>query len=191
MKTLALDFLRGLVMLSALWLLPQNAVRANVMSSFVVNGNGTVTYSYTVGNSAGSFDISAWSLEFPFSSPDWNQLDQLSGGSVTVPNAGWFADAGIPISGQSAQDFLSLSPASDVLIGNQQSGFSFTSLYLPGVVTYHEFSATGASASGTTMGPAILPTTVPESDGPYALLGLAALVAFAAATRTKKLVTAA
>lgn len=71
----------------------------DIVGSFVVNGNGTVTYFYEVDNTAGFFEVSLWSLDFAFANPDWNQLDAFSGGDVAVPNVDWFAQAGIPIGG--------------------------------------------------------------------------------------------
>jgi hypothetical protein len=140
-----------------------------VTGSFILNGDGTITYFYEVSNLTGAFDISLWSLEFDFPTPDWDTLDTLSGGDVSVPNSLWFADAGIPVSGASAQDFLSLDPAGDVLVGTVLAGFSFTSSLPPGRVTYHEFSATGDSASGTTVGPTAV---IPEASTWVAALGL-------------------
>jgi hypothetical protein len=134
---------------------------AEVTGSFILNGDGTITYFYEVSNLTGTFDISLWSLEFDFPTPDWDTLDTFSGGDVSVPNSLWFADAGIPVSGASAQDFLSLDPAGDVLAGTVLAGFSFTSSLPPGPVTYREFSATGDSASGTTVGPT---SVIPEAS---------------------------
>lgn len=139
---------------------------AEVIATFVVNGDGTVTYTYEVDNTAGAFDVAAWSLDLPFATPDWDQLDVLSGGGVGIPNASWFAAAGIPVGGLSAQDFVSLDAAGDVLLGTTLGGFSFTSSYLPGLVDYFEFSALGDSATGQVLGPALLPPpAVPEAGG--------------------------
>lgn len=136
---------------------------ATIIGTVVDNGDGTHTYSYEVDNSAGAFDVAVWSLEFAFAAPDWDQLDTFSGGDVSVPNADWFADAGIPVAGLSAQDFVSLDPAGDVLIGNTLAGFSFTSAYQPGLVDWAEFAATGASASGRTIGPVVHAVPAPGS----------------------------
>ena len=152
----------------------------NIIGSDVVNGDGTVTYSYIVDNLGGSFDVAAWSLEFGFPAPDWNQLDNFSGGGVTVPNENWFADAGIPVTAQTAQDFLSLAPDGDVAAGHSLAGFSFTSKFLPGTVDYSEFSADGRSISGTTIGPV---SSVPEGNGPFEALAFGAVVAIGAGTR--------
>lgn len=153
-------------------------VPADVVATFVVNGDGTVTYTYEVDNTAGAFDVAAWSLEFPFATPDWDPLDVPSGGGVGVPNATWFAAAGIPVGGLSAQDFVSLDATGDVLLGTTLGGFSFTSAYLPGLVDYLEFSALGDSVSGQVLGPALLPPpAVPEAGG---WLGGAVAVGFAA-----------
>lgn len=142
---------------------------AEVVGSFVVHGDGTVTYSYEIDNTGGTFDIALWSLEFPFAPPDWNPLDNLTGGDVIVPNAIWFAQAGTPVGGLSAQDFLSLDPAGDVLAGTSLAGFSFTSRYLPGSISFFEYSAGGDSASGTTVGPAVAPNhAVPDGGGWWA-----------------------
>lgn len=152
-------------------------ISAEIIGSFVLNADGTVTYTYQVDNTAGLFDIAAWSLEFDFASPDWIPLDSLSGGDVDIPNALWFADAGIPILGSSAQDFLSLDPAGDVLVGDLLAGFSFTSHFQPGTVTFHEFSAIGDSFSGSTVGPVAPTVAVPEGGTWIAgqfLVGLAA-----------------
>src|SRR5688572_22010579 len=91
--------------------------RGAVSGTSSLNPDGSYTYSYIVDNTAGTFDISLWSLEFDFLTPDWNQLDVPSGGDVAVPSSDWFASAGIPVTGLSAQDFLSLFPLSDVLTG--------------------------------------------------------------------------
>ncbi len=66
----------GALALAALAALPASA---DVIATFVVNGDGTVTYTYEVDNTAGAFDIALWSLEFPFATPDWDQLDTFSG----------------------------------------------------------------------------------------------------------------
>jgi hypothetical protein len=150
-----------------------------INGSFVVNGDNSVTYSYEVDNSGGSFDIAIWALEFSIV-PDWNQLDAPFG-DVTVPNQDWVASAGIPASGLTAQDFLSLGAVGDVLINSTLSGFSFTSVFLPGPIEYHEFSATGESATGQTIGPAVAPAAVPDSSSraieAMALIFLAAVSA--------------
>jgi hypothetical protein len=152
-----------------------SSVSGAVIGSYVDNGNGTFTYSYQVDNSSGLFDVAAWSLEFGFAAPDWNPLGVPDGGDVTVP-ANWFADAGIPVAGASAQDFLSLDEGSDVLRGAQLGGFSFTSTRLPGSIGYAEFSAAGESATGTTFGPTT--AVVPEVGSAY-LIGLGALMVLA------------
>src|SRR5690349_542371 len=89
-------------------------VFGNIVESDMLNADGTVTYFYQVDNVNGSFDVAAWSLEFGFTTPDWNQTETASGGGVTVPNSHWIADPGIPVIGQSAQDFLSLDLGGDV-----------------------------------------------------------------------------
>src|SRR5262245_18952984 len=96
-----------------------------IIGSFVVNGDGTVTYTYRVDNQAGLFDVAFWSLDFEFPAPDWNQVDTLGGGDVAVANPNWLAEAGIPLVGLSAQDFVSLDPTADVLTGTVLDGFSF------------------------------------------------------------------
>ncbi len=162
------SLLHSLILGSAL-LAASPSAPGEVTGSFILNGDGTITYFYEVNNLTGAFDISLWSLEFDFLTPDWDTLDTFSGGEVSVPNSLWFADAGIPVSGASAQDFLSLDPAGDVLAGAVLAGFSFTSSLPPGRVTYHEFSATGDSVSGTTIGPTAV---VPEASTWVAALAL-------------------
>jgi hypothetical protein len=153
-------------------------IRSQALVSGTVTGNpdGTFTYAYTVNNSSGPFDIGAWSLDFGITLPDWDQTDTLSGGSVSIPNADWFATAGTPISGQSAQDFISLNPAADVAVGSVLSGFSFTSHHPPGPATYHEFSGSGDSATGQTVGPANV--TVPDDGVGSATLFLLVVLSF-------------
>lgn len=147
-----------------------------VLGTVVTHGDGTITYTYTVDNSAGTFDIAGWSLEIPLLHPDWSPTDQFSGGDVTVPNAGWYASEGIPsVGGWFAQDFLSLDPASDILVGDGLGGFSLTSSLLPELVPYFEFSADGLWAGGMTMGPAKIPVGLPEGGGPYLALAMGAL----------------
>ncbi|MGZ8939726.1 MAG: hypothetical protein ACXW32_10990 [Limisphaerales bacterium] len=147
-----------------------------LIGSVADNGNGTFTYSYEIVNTSGAFDIAAWSLEFDFLTPDWNQLDTLSGGDVSVPDPGWIADAGVPIAGLSGQDFLSLDPLSDILAGSSLSGFSFTSTFGPGAVNYFEFSAIGDSAAGSVLGPV---SSVPEGSRGIELIAIAGLALFA------------
>jgi hypothetical protein len=156
---------------------PAAPAYAAIVGSAVDNGDGTFTYSFVVDNSSGSFDIAAWALDFAFATPDWDQLDTLAGGGVTVPDPNWVADIGIPVTGLSAQDFLSLSPDSDVLVGAMLAGFSFTSAYQPGEISYSEFSAFGDSAIGSTVGPSSAP--IPEARALWTFpIGLA-LLAFA------------
>jgi hypothetical protein len=154
---------------------------ASVIGTVVANPGGTWSYAYTVDNSGGAFDIASWSLDLSIPAADWNPLEALSGGDVSVPDPGWFADAGVPVAGGSAQDFLSLSPASDVARGSTLAGFSFTSSFAPGPATYFEFSATGGFVRGATVGPAA--GSVPEGGGWLAGLAALALVAFGRATR--------
>jgi hypothetical protein len=163
-----------------------SAALGNIIGSDVVHGDGTVTYSYIVDNSSGTLNVAAWSLEFGFSHPDWNRLDVTFGGDVTVPilppPGGWSADVGTPVVGQSAQDFLSLGASSDVAIGQSLLGFSFTSKFLPGMVTYFEFSASGDSLTGTTIGPV---STVPEGNGPVNAIALGVIALFGAGTKLR------
>jgi len=157
----------GLLLLTAA--LP---LRAVIVGSSVLNPDGSYTYSYTVDNTLGAFDISSWSLEFDFAAPDWDQADAFAGGGVTVPNAEWFAMPGIPLSGLSGQDFLSLSSSSDILAGTSLSGFSFTSWFAPSLVAFAESDALGASSTlASTVGPSSAAApAVPEGSGPYALM---------------------
>jgi hypothetical protein len=165
-------------------LMAANTVYGGITGSDVVNRDGTVTYSYVVDNSKGSFDVAAWSLEFGFSIPDWNQFDNFSGGDVKVPNENWFADPGTPTTGKSAQDFISLGgEGGDVEVGAKLYGFSFTSDFQPGTITFDEFSADGTSSTGTTIGPV---NAVPEGNGPFELISFAALAGFAAITRVSR-----
>ena len=129
--------------------------QAAVFSFALDNLDGTFTYNYTIDNTAGAFDIDSWSLEFDVN-PDWNQTDTSGGGDVTVPNADWFANTGTPTLGISAQDFFSLDT---VATGDTLAGFSFTSSFAPGNVTFFEFNSGGDSASGITTGPV---AAVPE-----------------------------
>ncbi|HXK21732.1 MAG TPA: hypothetical protein VMS55_03545 [Myxococcota bacterium] len=145
----------GLVLALVLFASP---VPASIIGSALDNGDGTFTYSFTVANSSGDFDVSAWSLDLPFAAPDWDPFDTGFGGDVTVPD-NWVAQPGTPVTGLFAQDFISLDPSSDVLVGTTLGGFSFKSSYRPGTVSYYEFSALGESATGSTTGPA---QAVPE-----------------------------
>jgi hypothetical protein len=157
---------------------------AAVIGSALDNGDGTFTYSFEVDNGLGDFDIAAWSLEFDFPMLDWDPADIAGGGDVTVPDPNWIAGLGIPVSGQSAQDFLSLSPDTDVLVGASLTGFSFTSAHAPGTVIYREFSAFGDSATGSTTGPG--PRTAPPVPEPGAISTFASgLVLVAAALRRR------
>src|SRR5688572_9469633 len=129
-------------------------LRAVIVGRSVSNPDGSYTYSYTVDNSLGAFDISSWSLEFDFAAPEWDQADAFAGGGVAVPNAEWFAMPGIPLSGLSGQDFLSLSSSSDILAGTSLSGFSFTRWFAPSLVPFAEFDALGSSStSGSPLSP--------------------------------------
>lgn len=132
-----------------------NLTQAAIVGSVADNLDGTYTYSYIVDNTTGGFDIAAWSLEFDLltSELDWDQLDIFSGGDVDVPTIDWFAAPGVPILGFSTQDFLSLTPTADVLMGSMLGGFSFVSAFLPGTVPFFEFGPLGGSASGATVGP--------------------------------------
>ena len=171
------------IALAAALLLPAAPVSATIIGSAFDNGDGTFTYSFEVDNSSGSFDIAVWSLELEFL-PDWDQLDVFSGGGVAVPDPGWTADAGIPVAGLSAQDFISLGPDSDVLVGATLGGFSFTSAYRPVLVTWYEFSALGDSATGSVIGPGAAPIPEPGALSTFSI-GLA-LVAFAVRRRSPR-----
>ncbi len=166
-------------------LLAQHAAFASITANVTTNGDGTYTYSYTVDNSTGSFDIAAWSLEFDFHTPDWNPLDVPTGGDVSIPNLGWIAGAGIPTTGLSAQDFLTFTPNDDVKTGAILGGFSFTSHFAPGDILFTEFAEDGSSSSsGTVKGPTSGTTnTVPESGAGMGVMLLGTLAAFATVNR--------
>ena len=155
----------GLALAIALFASP---APASVIGSALDNGDGTFTYSFEVDNSAGSFDVSAWSLDLPNAAHDWDPLDTGAGGDVTVP-FNWIAGEGIPVTGLFAQDFLSLDPSSDVLVGSKLGGFSFKSSLAPGSVTVHEFSAVGDSLTSSTKGPATAPVPEPRAALVFAL----------------------
>jgi len=149
---------------------------ATILGTATPNGDGTFTYAYSADNSSGAFDVAIWSLEFGIPVPDWNPLDTAAGGDVSVPNPNWVAGAGIPLLGQSAQDFISI--GDDVLTGGVLGGFSFKSSYAPGHATYFEYSAGGDSTSGNTIGPAL--ASVPEGGvGAFGLAAIGLLLALA------------
>jgi hypothetical protein len=167
----SLRFAAGIGLALALFASP---APASIIGSALDNGDGTFTYSFEVDNSSGSFDVSAWSLDLPFATPDWDPFDAGFGGDVIVPD-NWVAQPGTPVTGLFAQDFVSLDPSSDVLVGTKLGGFSFKSSFRPGLVGYSEFSAVGDAVTGSTVGPA---EAVPEPDAALVFsLGLA-LVAF-------------
>jgi len=174
--------LRRFVAAGAL-LLAQHAAFATITANVADNGDGTFTYSYTVDNSGGSFDIAAWSLEFDFAVPDWNQLDVPTGGDVSIPNINWSADKGIATPGHSAQDFFTFTSSDDVKINATLGGFSFTSHFSPGDILFSEFSEDGFfSNSGTVKGPSS-GTAVPDGGMGVGLLALGALATFGALNR--------
>jgi len=147
----------------------------------VDNGDGTFTYSYTIENVGGLFDIFAFSLDFNFDAAtrDWDPNDTAIGGDVVVADPGWFAQDGIPTTGLSAQDFFSITPSSDVLIGTSLGVFSFVSSIPPSSVRYVTFGPQGESDAGQTIGPGI----VPESGTMLAAGVLALGCAWAAVKR--------
>lgn len=159
-------------LLASVLLTPALPSAAGVIGSFTANGDGSYTYFYEVDNRGGAFDVALWSLEFDFATPDWNQLDSASGGDVGLPDPLWLADAGTPVTGLSAQDFVSLDPSADVAVGAVLGGFSFISSRAPGQVAYHQFSPAGDSSSGFTIGPV---TAVPDGTG--STLGLLLIAA--------------
>lgn len=142
---------------------------AAVLVSVTDNG-GNWTYSYTVDNTVGGFDIALWSLELPVL-PDWNQDDTGGGGDVAVPSL-WLAGPGVPLLGVAAQDFISLDPTADVAVGSVLSGYSFTSALGPGSVTYFEYDPLGSTAaSGLTVGPVPEPQAAALAGAFVLLLG--------------------
>jgi len=157
-----------------------------ITSTAINNGNGTYTYTYTIDNLAGSSPVGLFSLEFDFV-PDWNPLDTLAGGDVSVPNSDWIAESGVPLTGVAAQDFIA-SPQADVPVGSTQSGFSFTSTKAPGTSIWRIFDLFGGgSTSGTTTGPSASgggPHDVPE--GGIGWLGCGLLVGLLALTQLRK-----
>jgi hypothetical protein len=150
-------------------------LNAIIIGSATDNGDGTYTYDYTVDNTAGTFDVFAWTLEFDLAPTDidWDQFDSSFGGDVVVPNVDWVAQEGIPaLGGSSAQDFQSISFAGDVLIGETLSGFSFVSSHAPSTAVFTvEFGIFGESATGTTVGPG-LASAVPDGGSTLGLLFL-------------------
>ena len=176
-----LDLARFAPIALALVAVPGNF--GNIVGSSAPNADGSVTYSYIVDNTAGSFDVAAWSLEFGFSLPDWIQSDTSQNGNVTVPNLNWFADKGTPVTGESTQDFISLNTDGDVKAGTTLEGFSFRSSFPPGLITFQEFSADGGSIMGTTVGPI---SSVPDK-GPIRPLLVATLASFMFAIRRDNL----
>lgn len=148
------------------------------MGSYVINPDHTVTYSYEVNNTDDALSVFSWALEFAVA-PDWNQSD-VPLGDVSVPNDNWIAMPGIAVTpGLFAQDYLSLNDLADVPANGALAGFSFTSTYLPGPVTYYEFfSGGGPSASGEVIGPAFARASVPDGGGQS--LGVIAFLSLAA-----------
>ncbi len=145
-------------------LIISGSANAFIIESHIMNPDGTYTYTYLIDNTPmegiAAFDIMSWSLEFPII-PDWNQNDASSvpAGGVIVPNSGWTALSGTPITGQSAQDFVSLSASFEVETGQQLGGFSFTSSFAPGSIAFYEFGVDAQTNSGVTIGPIPEPET--------------------------------
>ena len=142
--------------------------RAVVLASVVQNADLSYEYSYEIDNSAGTFDIFLFSLEFdfPVEDRDWNPVDILNGGEVLTPLQSaadpfddWAAVEGVPITGEFAQDFFAVGPLGegDVLVGESLGGFSFTSAFAPREVTFTAFSPGGASTTGLVVGPSSIP----------------------------------
>ncbi len=158
---------RGHLLLVTILCLMGFEMKGDILGTVQDNQNGTYTYSYIVDNNTG-FDIFAFSLHFdiPAGAIDWNQLDIVGGGDVTVPTGSapnfetaWIAAPGIPFVGQSAQDFFAfdLFGAGDVNPGNSLAGFSFTSAFPPTqVVVSLESGPFGDSQVGTTIGPGLI-----------------------------------
>ncbi len=140
--------------------LSAGTVNAFIIESHTLNQDNTYTYSYTIDNSLGEFDIQSWSLDFPII-PDWNQNDFFSipAGEVMLPNSGWTALPGTPVFGLSAQDFVSLNASFEVEAGQTLGGFSFTSSFAPGGIAFYEFGTDAQSNTGMIVGPIPEPET--------------------------------
>lgn len=166
---------RGIVALAVLAVGWQS--QAIVIGTASPNPDGSYTYSYTIDNRFGTFDVISMSLEFavPAFEIDWDQLDAPSGGGVSVPNLNWIAQAGFPTLGLSSQDFFSLVPLSDVRIGEILPGFSFVSRHRPGNIDYYiEYGSRSETETGFTLGPVYSPVPVPDAVGNQSLLLAAA-----------------
>jgi hypothetical protein len=169
-------------------LLAQHAAFASITGTATPNGDGTYTYSYAVDNSGGSFDIAAWSLEFDFAVPDWNQLDFPTGAMVSIPNLAGAPPRHLRPPAFSAQDFFTLANTDDAKINTTLSGFSFASRFQPGNILFSEFSE-GAdfSNAGTVVGPSSgITTTVPDGGAGIGLITFGALATFGAVNRTRR-----
>lgn len=162
------------ILVAGLLILGSRAGLGQISSSYDANPDGSYTYHFQVDNSAGASAIMGWSLGLV--RMDWDPTDLSLGGDVTVPG-NWVALPGIPVGTPFAQDFLSLDPAFDVLPAGTLDGFSFTSLFGPGLLPYTVFGSDGSSSGGQVIGP-LIPAVgiIPESSFSGLAAGVAALL---------------
>lgn len=161
MKTDLLLAKVGLLLLSTCYAAPCAAQLASVLCDVTDMGAGKYKYAYTVDNTAGSFSIWTWTLEFKVA-PDWNQDEVAFGGDVNVPPL-WAAYAAGAPGGPPTQAFVSLASA-DIAAGRSLGTFAFVSSWRPGTVDWYVFGPAGDFQGGTVAG-------VPEPSG-WSLIGL-------------------
>jgi hypothetical protein len=129
--------------------------RAAIIGEATFNSDGSYTYSYQI-DPQGRI-VTNWELAFGLPQPDW----VLPG--VAVPN-GWVVDWAAA-TGKPNMDFietLGMGAGPDQIL----TGFSFSSLFGPGLVDFTEFGtdANGDFGSqGSVIGPAFAANSVPES----------------------------